>query len=81
MIADKARQVSMLTSRFGLAMIVRAGMLVLAGLLAVLLADAHVLQREPEGRPAEPASLRSCPVRAPQLGHHEPSGELSRING
>src|SRR5258706_13306735 len=52
-IADKARQVLMLTTT-------------------------SCYWGATERRPAEPASLRSCAVQAPQLGHREPFRQLSR---
>ncbi|HUZ51421.1 MAG TPA: MFS transporter [Streptosporangiaceae bacterium] len=63
----------LLTHDFRLAMIVCAGLLVLAGALAVAFVDDRVLSGEPEEPAAERASRRICPVEAPQLGYREPS--------
>jgi MFS family permease len=63
----------LLTHGFRLAMIVCAGLLVLAGVLAVAFVDDRVLSSEPEEPAAERVSMRSCPVEAPQLGYREPS--------
>ncbi len=57
----------LLTHGFRLAMIVCAGLLVLAGALAVSFVDDRVLSGEPEEPVAERA--RACPVEAPQLGY------------
>jgi EmrB/QacA subfamily drug resistance transporter len=62
----------LLTHGFRLAMIVCAGLLVLAGALAVSFVDDRVLSSEPEDPAAGRASVRTCPVEAPRLGYREP---------
>jgi EmrB/QacA subfamily drug resistance transporter len=73
----------LLTHGFRLAMIVCAGLLVLAGALAVSFVDDRVLSGEPV-QPEEPAAaaagragLRACPVGAPQLGYPSRTGQPS----
>jgi EmrB/QacA subfamily drug resistance transporter len=70
----------LLTHGFRLAMIVCAGLLGLAGALAVTFVDDRVLAGEPGEPAAERASARTCPVQAPQLGYREPrqAGQPSR---